>query len=302
MKTLRFKHRSLLVSCLCLGILVSGCSGKLQVEDKSPLSANVVRLGDTAVAEVEGTNIYLSDVEHAALAKGLMVPGMSLTPQDPVFQSQLDELIDQRLLALDALRQSLDQNDETRRRLAASRELILSNIVVENLLAEKITDETLQRMYAEQSALRTDMKQVRARHILVESEEKATEIAELLANGGDFSALAKQMSLDMSTRDLGGDLSYFSRGSMDDNIADQAFALGRGEISAPFNTARGWHLLKVEAIRATPQPAFEDIKSEIVSFMTYDEIEKKLKSLRAQSQIELKLGQTDLVPETNDGP
>jgi peptidyl-prolyl cis-trans isomerase C len=281
---------------------MSGCSGKLQVEDKSPLSANVIRLGDTAVAEVEGTNIYLSDVEHAALAKGLMVPGMSLTPKDPVFQSQLDELIDQRLLALDALRQSFDQNDETRRRLAASRELILSNIVIENLLAEKINDETLQRMYAEQSALRTDMKQVRARHILVESEEKAIEIAELLENGGDFSELAKQMSLDMSTRDLGGDLSYFSRGSMEDNIADQAFALGRGEISAPFNTARGWHLLKVEAIRATPQPAFEDIKSEIVSFMTYDEIEKKLKSLRAQSQIELKLGQADPVPEANDGP
>jgi parvulin-like peptidyl-prolyl isomerase len=146
------------------------------------------------------------------------------------------------------------------------------------------------------------MKQVRARHILVESEEKAVEIAELLENGGDFAALAKQLSLDMSTRDLGGDLSYFSRGSMEDDIANQAFALGRGEISAPFKTKRGWHILKVEAIRATPQPAFEDIKPEIVSFMTYDEIKKKLKSLRAQSEIELKLGQTEPEPESNDGP
>lgn len=302
MKTLRFKGRSSVISCLCSAILLTACTGKLQVGDKSPLSANVVRLGDTAIAEVEGTNIYLSDVEHAALAKGLMVPGVSLTPTDAVFQSQLDELIDQRLLALEALRQSLDQNDETRRRLAASRELILSNIVVENLLAEKITDETLQRMYAEQSALRTDMKQVRARHILVESEEKATELAELLENGGDFAALAKQLSLDTSTRDLGGDLSYFSRGSMDEDTASQAFALGRGEVSAPFESKRGWHVLKVEAIRATPQPAFDDIKSEIVSFMTFDEIEKKLQSLRAQSQIELKLGQNKPNPEANDGP
>jgi len=178
----------------------------------------------------------------------------------------------------------------------------LSNIVVENLLAEKITDETLQRMYEEQSALRTDMKQVRARQILVSSEEKAVEIVQLLDKGGDFAALAKQLSLDLSTKDLGGDLSYFSRGSMDDSIAKEAFALKRGEISAPFKTKRGWHILKVEAIRATPQPAFEDIKSEIVSFMTYDEIEKKLKTLRSQSQIELKLGQVAPNAEANDGP
>lgn len=295
-------HRSAFVTCLCVAVAMTGCSGKLQVEDKSPLSTNIVRLGDTAVADVDGTSIYLSDVEHAALAKGLMEPGTSLTPKDPVFQSQLDELIDQRLLALDALRQSLDQNDETRRRLAASRELILSNIVVEKLLAEKVTEATLKRMYDEQLALRTDKKQVRARHILVESEEKATEIVELLENGGDFTALAKQYSRDMSTRDLGGDLSFFSRGSMEEGIAGQAFALGRGEVSEPFQTGRGWHILKVEAIRATPQPAFEDIRSEILSFMTYDEIEKKLKSLRQQSQIELKLGQSQPGPETNDGP
>ena len=275
---------------LCVVTLMS-CSGKMQVEDKSPLSANIVRLGDTAVAEVDGTNIYVSDIEHSALSKGLIATGMSLTPDNPVFQSELDELIDQRLLALEALRLSLDQNDETRRRLAASRERILGNIVVETLLAEKINDEAVQRMFDEQAILRSNNRQVRARQIVVETEEKATELRELVENGGDFSVLAKEYSQDRSTRDLGGDMGYFSKDSVSAAIADQAFALKQGEVSAPFKSKLGWHILKIENLRTTPQPKFEDIKSEIVSFMTYDEIEKKLKVLRNSSTIELKLGQ-----------
>lgn len=283
----------LLSAAFCALLVISGasCTGKLQVEDKSPLSANIVRLGDTAVAEVDGTNIYLSDIEHAALAKGLIEPGSSLTPKSPVFQSALDELIDQRLLALEALRQSLDQNDDTRRRLAASRERILGNIVVENLLAEKITDEAVKRMFDEQATLRTNAREVRARQIVVASQEKAVEMKELATNGGDFAALAKEFSQDRSTRDLGGDLGYFSKDSVSKTIVDNAFSLNPGEISEPFKSALGWHIIKMESQRAVPQPEFEDIKPEIVSFMTYDEIEKKLKLLRNSSRIELKLGQ-----------
>jgi len=73
------------------------------MSDNSAFGEGVVRLGDTEIAEIDGTKIYLSDVERTAA---------------------LDELIDQRLLALDALRQSLDQKDETRRRLAASRVIL----------------------------------------------------------------------------------------------------------------------------------------------------------------------------------
>ncbi|NNC38423.1 MAG: hypothetical protein HKO02_13280 [Hyphomonadaceae bacterium] len=300
MRTFNNPERSLIMFSLTLCLTFGGCTQDVPSPNDSTINTDVVRMGDDIVATIDGTNIYQSDVQNAALAKGLIDPETSITPQDPVFRRQLDELIDRRLLALEALRLSLDQNDETRRRLAASRELILSNIVVENLLKEKVTDESLKRMYDEQSALRTDMKQVRARHILVDSAEKAKEVYDLLANGGDFSTLAKQISIDNSTRDLGGDLSYFTKASMDAEIADTAFALKKGEISKPFKTDRGWHVLEVVAMRATPQPAFADIKPEIKSFMTYDEIGKKLKSLRSESQIDLNFEEE--MPETQDGP
>ncbi len=292
-----------LVISIFSGLTLGACQGGAVVEDKTALDTKIVRLGDTVVAEVSGTSIYLSDIEHAALTKGVITPDQSLTPREPLFQTILDELIDQRLLALEALRRSLDQNDETRRRLAVARERILANVVVEQLLAEKVTDESVQRMYDEQSKIQSKAEQVRARQIVVETEKLAKELKDLVEKGGDFSALAKEFSIDQSTRDLGGDLGYFSRNAMEDVIATTAFALKNGDISTPFKTKYGWHILMTTDRRPMPQPALKTIKSEIVSFMTYEEIQKLLKSLRASNDIRLKTGQIQTIPnEKTDAP
>jgi len=281
------------------GLALGACQSGGSMEEKSPLNTQIVRLGDTVVAEVDGTSIYLSDIEHTALAKGVLSSGQSLTPKSPVFQTILDELIDQRLLALEALRRSLDQNDETRRRLAVARERILANVVVETLLAEKVTEDSIKRMYAEQSALQSKSEQVRARHIVVGSEEQAKELKDLVEQGGNFAALAKEFTIDPSTQDLSGDLGYFSKNAMEDVIAAQAFALETGTVSEPFETKSGWHILTTTDRRPMPRPALKTIRSEIVSYMTYEEIQKLLKSLRSTSAIELKLRQTS-APEPEE--
>jgi len=296
--TLKISVLTGLVVALVLGACQSGGS----IEEKTPLNTQIVRLGDTVVAEIDGTSLYLSDIEHAALAKGVLSPGQSLTPKNPVFQTILDELIDQRLLALEALRRSLDQNDETRRRLAVARERILANVVVETLLAEKVTEDSIKRMYAEQSALQSKSEQVRARHIVVGSEEQAKELKDLVEQGGSFAALAKEFTIDPSTQDLGGDLGYFSKNAMEDVIAAQAFALETGGISEPFETKYGWHILTTTDRRPMPRPALKTIRSEIVSYMTYEEIQKLLKSLRSASAIELKLGQSGAVKSEEEKP
>ncbi len=196
---MRFEKRVGTSILLISGLIMSGCQSKGIAADKSPFNDKIVRMGDTAVAEVDGTKIYLSDIENAALAKGAIKTGVQLGPKDPAFHSILDELIDQRLLALEALRRSLDQNDETRRRLAAARERILSNVIVESLLADKVTDEAIKRMYEEQAALAAGGEQVRARHILVGTEEKAKELWGLLEQGGSIKALAKEFTLELRT-------------------------------------------------------------------------------------------------------
>lgn len=292
-----------LIAGVFSGLVLGACQGGSIVDEKTPLDTKIARLGDTVVAEVSGTSIFLSDIEHAALIKGSIQPGQLITPKDAVFQTTLDELIDQRLLALEALRRSLDQNDESRRRLAVARERILATIVVEKLLAEKVTDESVQRMYDVQRALQGSAEQVRARHIVVETEEKANELKVQIDNGGNFSALAREFSIDQSTGDIGGDLGYFALNSMEGEIASVAFALEKGSVSEPFKTINGWHVLTTIDRRNMPRPSLKTIRPEIVSLMTYEEIQKLLKALRSNSEILLITGKPPIAKgEEKDGP
>lgn len=291
------KLKLLTITALLGALTFTGCQDRLVMSDSSPFGEGVMRLGDTEVADVDGTKIYLSDVERTAASQGLIEEGSPLTPGQPIFQKILDELIDQRLLALDALRQSLDQNDETRRRLSAARERILGNVLVENHLKNTVNETTIRRMYDEQASLRDRGDEVQARHILLKDEETAKQISKKLTDGADFEALAREMSEDEGSRDKGGNLGYFTRDMLEATFTQTAFATNIGATSAPFKTEYGWHILQVQNRRKAPEPSFEEMRSEIVNFMTYDEIQNILKSLRAQGDVKLLFGQAVIEPD-----
>lgn len=91
----------------------------------------------------------------------------------------------------------------------------------------------------------TFQEEVWARHILVETEEEAQEVYELLMDGGDFHELAAEYSTDTSTSDIGGDLGWFDDETMVDEFTEVAFSLEPGEISEPFETTYGFHIVQV---------------------------------------------------------
>ena len=85
---------------------------------------------------------------------------------------------------------------------------------------------------------------VRAKHILVKTQEEAIEIKKMLDNGADFDTLAKQYSL-CPSKDKGGDLGYFNRGQMVPEFEKAAFTTPIGGVSEPVQTRFGWHIIKV---------------------------------------------------------
>lgn len=88
------------------------------------------------------------------------------------------------------------------------------------------------------------MEQLRARHILVETEESATALLERLKAGEDFAALARGHSL-CPSRDQGGDLGFFNRGMMVREFEEACFALQPSELAGPVKTAFGYHLIQL---------------------------------------------------------
>ncbi|TNF53960.1 hypothetical protein EP227_05100 [bacterium] len=103
--------------------------------------------------------------------------------------------------------------------------------------------------------------QVRAQHILVDTEEEADEILQKILKGEDFEELAKSFSKDQSTAVKGGDLGFFGKGRMVPEFEQAAFSLKVGEVSEPVQTKFGYHIIKGLEIKEGEQREFDEVKS-----------------------------------------
>ena len=141
--------------------------------------------------------------------------------------------------------------------------------------------------------------EVSARHILkltqgMTPEEAAVQkaridsIAEQLKNGADFETLARAESEDPGSASRGGNLGFFGRGRMVPEFEEAAFSLRPGEISAPFATAYGYHI--VQTLEVKPIPSLEESRKDILAHFGRDiratlPQKEYLKALRASSGI-----------------
>lgn len=286
-KNLRKQGVSLRHICLCgsaLALLACG-SPNIAVE-RGVFGQDLDRSADTAVAQVEGTIIYKSDIERMAAEQGLIAAGAPLVPSDETFKTVLEELIDQRLLALDAVNDGLLSDRETQLRIAAAEERILGNIRVETYLRDRVNETTIRRLYEEQAALADRGPEIRARHILVADKAKAKEVLAKIEAGEEFGALARTKSIDAGTRERGGDLGYFSKDMLEDDFTKPVFATEVGKRTSPFETEFGWHIVEVLDKRPARAPKFEQMRPQIVNFMTFDAIQNLLKELRKDGEVE----------------
>lgn len=150
------------------------------------------------------------------------------------------------------------------------KENIKTNIQMEKMLEDyvEITDEEMQEFYESNKDYLNEEETVKARHILVETEELANEVKAKLNEGGDFAELAKEYSTDSSNNQNGGELGYFPRGKMVEAFEDAAFSMDINEVSEPVKTNFGYHIIKVEdkteAKELTFDEAKEDIRKQIV--------------------------------------
>lgn len=100
-------------------------------------------------------------------------------------------------------------------------------------------------------ARQLELEEVHLRHILVENEDDAEDVAQRLDAGVDFGELARRFSLDPLTREQGGDLGWKTRADLTENLRHLVFILPVGVASHPTNSGRGWHLFLVEERRST---------------------------------------------------
>lgn len=243
--------------------------------------------GDVAVARVDGRTVWASDVKREAVAQGLIGQGEPLDPSAEQFRQVLDQVIDQKLLAAEAVKRKLDREPVAQRRLAAARDRILGDMLIEGVVSEAVTENAIRALHAEQLRLARRSEEIRARQIVVATEPEAQALLKQLGDGGSFEALAMERSLDAETRFNGGDLGYFTLDVMPDTFAASLQAAKPGDLVGPLQTEAGWVVLKVEDRRPEPELTLEQARPQIVRFLTYDQVRDLIERLRARAKVEV---------------
>lgn len=252
--------------------------------------------GDKAVASVDGHTVWASDVKREAVAQGLIGQGEPLDPSSDTFRQVLDEVIDQKLLAAEAVKRKLDKDPAAQKRLAAARERVLSDLLVEGVVEKAVSEDAVRQLYQEQVKLSRQSEELRARQIVVAGQPEAEGIRKALAGGASFEALAMQRSADQATRFNGGDMGYFTLDVMPETYQAALKDAKAGEIVGPFQTDAGFAIVKVEDRRPEAPITLESARPQIVRFLTYDQVRDLIEKLRGKSKVQVLLKAPPEVP------
>ena len=132
--------------------------------------------------------------------------------------------------------------------------------------------------------------EVRARHILVETDKEAEELIKRIKKGEDFSELAKKFSKDRGSAEMGGDLGFFGKGRMVPEFEKVVFGLKTGEVSGPVKTRFGYHIAKVIDRKEGRQGSYEEAMESITKQLTVEKqkslFESYIEKLRKDAKIE----------------
>lgn len=212
---------------------------------------------DAVAAIVDGEELYVRDVQGAFRS---LPPRAQQAGFEQVYPQLLELLIQQMVLTNRGLEAGLDQTEEAQSRFELARKRIVYDIYLREQVRSRVTETQLRGAYDDWLTRNPPQEQVRASHILVETEDEARQVIALIGQGRDFAELAQEFSTGPSGP-RGGDLGYFSRGQMVPAFADAAFGLQPNQYTAdPIQTQFGWHVIYVVDKRTDSARSFEEMR------------------------------------------
>lgn len=201
-------------------------------------------------ARVNGQPIFLADLEREVARAG------DAATRQQVLDAMIEMVLLEQAQAATGVTVSDDELDaivQADIEAVGGREVFEARLASNNMTEEEYrggvrANLLSQRMQAQISQeLPHTAEHVHARHILVATQQEAEAILAQLQNGADFATLAQTYSLDVSTRDRGGDLDFFPRGVLlAPELEEAAFGLSPGQISGVIHSELlGYHILQV---------------------------------------------------------
>ena len=249
----------------------------------SPATAQDSADKDKVVAKVGGLPITGRDLEFAATE---LSEQFAKVPEEMRKAAVLNALIDIKSLARQADAAKLGEDDEFKARMAFLRDQALHNFFFQQRVLDTVSEEEVKARYDKEVAATEPEPEIRARHILLKTEEEAKAVIAELDQGADFAELAKEKSTGPSGKE-GGDLGFFDKGRMVPEFEQAAFALEKGAYTKePVKTQFGWHVVILNQKRIAEAPPLDEVKEEITAQLQRAAVEAKVAELTDAAEIE----------------
>lgn len=235
------------------------------------------------ILTVDGVKIYQRDYDLAARLLGPELAKMGPAQREQVLINVLSETL---LLSKLAEESGTLETDDYKQRLKFMTRRVKRDIYVQQNVTEKVDDAAIKARYDQLIKEFPAGPEVRARHILLKTEDEAKAVIKALDEGGDFATLAKEKSTGPSGP-RGGDLGFFGKGQMVPAFDKAVFALEKGKYSKePVKSNFGWHVIKVEETRQKSPPPLEQIKEQLTALVAQEKLQELVQDLRSKAKIE----------------
>jgi len=234
------------------------------------------------IAVVNGKAVPSSRAD--VMIKQMAAQGQQDTPQLRAMVKE--ELVNREILIQEADKLGLGTNPDVKNQIEIARQsIVIRALVTDYLKKHPVSDAEVKAEYDRFKAQAGD-KEYHARHILVEKEDDAKAIITKLKGGAKFEDLAKQ-SKDPGSAANGGDLDWASPASFVKPFSDAMVALQKGQVTeAPVKTQFGYHVIKLEDVRAAKVPTLEEVKPQIAESLQQKKLQAYQQALRSKAKIQ----------------
>jgi peptidyl-prolyl cis-trans isomerase C len=248
--------------------------------------------------------LLLASVSASAAVEIVKIGNKSITDQDikgmlgamPEAQRQqlnkenetkkriVDNVVVEELFVQEAETSGIAKDKEFQQALDRARRQLLAQRYIQKTVQPKITDANVEAFF-NKNKTRYSQDEVKASHVLLNTEAEAKEVYEKAAKGDDFAVLAKKYSKDPSAAQNNGDLGFFTRSRMVPEFANAAFGMKPGEISKPVKSPFGWHVIKVVEKKDGKPVKFADVKDQVRGDYQNESFTSLVDSLKAKKNV-----------------
>lgn len=255
----RIRITAVALALVAAAALAAGCGGR----DKSEV---VARVGSTKITRAD-LNRRLAELppfsqQEFAGPEGIM--------------RLLDRMVEEEVLYQAALSEGYASDPEVVEMIEKVRRRAMIQTYYEKEIEGtlEIPEEEIVDFYENSEISKSDWfmvpARIRFRHIMTETEARATEARRRVLAGESFSEVARDMSIDTGTREAGGLLPSVERGKgvpssgLSPQDVERLFEWKEGEITQPFRSGRAWHIAMIDDKIEEGKKPLEQVRAQIV--------------------------------------